>query len=168
VTNAWISHPDTPAYLWKENEGLVASGLIDFQAHGVIHNTPIEEGLPEEYVRNEIFGPVSAIEQHFGKRPIALIWPRGLFTPHAVDLARQAGYQVGFTAYARGPLLFNWIPLGAEEQKANDPVMVLPRYWDTTAIAALDEAVQISQAAQTFYSQQRSLEMSYIAQYCSN
>lgn len=168
VTNAWISHPDTPAYLWKENEGLVTSGLVDFQAHGVIHNTPIEEGLPEEYVRNEIFGPIPAIEAHFGKRPIAFIWPRGLFTPHAVDLSRQAGYQIGFTAYPRGPLLFNWIPQGPEEQKAKDPVMVLPRYWDTTAITALDEAVQISQAAKTFYAQQRPVEMNYLQQYCSN
>ena len=168
VTNAWISHPDTPAYLWKENEGLIPSGLVDFQAHGVIHNTPIEEGLPEDFVRNEIFGPLQPMEQHFGKRPIAFIWPRGLFTPHAVNLAREAGYQIGFTAYPRGPLLFNWIPLGVDEQKANDPVMVLPRYWDTTAISALDEALQIQQAAQSFFTRQRLVELSYYRQYCSN
>ena len=168
VTNAWISHPDTPAYLWKENEQFVPSGMIDFQAHGVIHNTPIEPGVSEEYIRGEIYGPLKAIEEHFGKRPIAFIWPRGRFTPQAVEIARQAGYQLGFTVYARGPLLFNWIPLGDDERSARDPLLVLPRYWDTTAIAAIDEALKVSQAAQAFYNQQRPLELAYYRQYCSS
>jgi peptidoglycan/xylan/chitin deacetylase (PgdA/CDA1 family) len=112
VTNAWIAHPDTPAYLWKENEQFVSTGLIEFQAHGVFHNTPIDETVTDEYMRNEIYGAIAPIEQHFGAKPIAFIWPRGQFTPKAVQVTRQAGYQIGFTATSRGPLLFNWIPLG--------------------------------------------------------
>ncbi len=166
VTNAWIAHPDTPAYLWQENEQFAPSGLVDFQAHGVIHNTPIDDSVTQEYIHSEIYGPIQPMLQHFGKRPIAFIWPRGLFTPPAVQVARQAGYQVGFTATPRGPLLFDWIPLGEVERLAADPLMVLPRYWDTTAIAALEEGLQVSQAAQAFYAGQKSTDLAYLSQYC--
>jgi len=166
VTNAWISHPDTPAYLWKENEQFVPGGLVDFQAHGVIHNTPMDESVSEAYIRGEIYGPLQVMQEHFGKKPIAFIWPRGLFTPRAVQIAREAGYQVGFTVYARGPLLFNWVPQGAPERTAADPLLLLPRYWSTSAIAALEEANQISAAAQAFYAGQRSADLAYYRQYC--
>ncbi len=166
VTNAWISHPDTPAYLYKENEQLVPTGLVDFQAHGVIHNTPIEEGVTEAYIRGEIYGSISAIQQHFGKAPNTFVWPRGRFTLQAVQIARQAGYRLGFTASARGPLLFNWIPLGAEERAVNDPLMVLPRYWSTTAAANLDTALQFSQAARDFASKNRENELNWYKTYC--
>ena len=101
VVNAWISHPDTPAYLWKENESLLPSGLVDFEAHGVIHNIPIEPDSTDAFIHNELFGPLDVMQQHFGKRPIAYIWPRGLFTPKAVQVARTAGYQAGFTTLPR-------------------------------------------------------------------
>jgi hypothetical protein len=166
VTNAWIAHPDTPAYLWKENEQFVAGGLVDFQAHGVIHNIPMDESVTEDYIRSEIFGPIQPMINHFGKRPIAFIWPRGLFTPKAVQIAHEAGYQLGFTVYARGPILFNWIPQGTQELAAGNPLMVLPRYWSTTAIAGLEEAVQVSQAAQAFYARQRTEDQAYFTQYC--
>jgi hypothetical protein len=166
VTNAWIAHPDTPAYLYQENEQFVPTGMIDFQAHGMIHNVPIDASVTDEYMRGEIFGPLQPIQQHFGKLPIAFIWPRGLFTPKAVALARSAGYQVGFTVFSRGPLLFNWIPLGADERAAADPLLVLPRYWSTAAIAALNDAVLVSQAAETFYARQKPVELAYYQQYC--
>ncbi len=166
VTNAWIAHPDTPAYLWKENEQFVAGGLVDFQAHGVIHNTPMDESVTEAYIRGEIFGPLQPMQDHFGKKPVAFIWPRGLFTPRAVQIAREAGYRVGFTVYARGPVLFNWVPQGAPELAAADPLLVLPRYWSTSAIAALEEANRVSTAAQAFYLQQRSADLAYYGQYC--
>jgi hypothetical protein len=167
VTNAWIANPETPAYLWKENEQFAPSGWVDFQAHGVVHNVPIDDSVTQEYVQQEIYGPIQPMTEHFGKRPIGFIWPRGLFTPYAVQVARQAGYQVGFTTLPRGPLLYNWIPQGKDEAKAADPLMVLPRYWDTTAIAALDEAVGISQAAQAFYNARLQPDLVYYQQYCA-
>ncbi len=166
VTNAWISHPDTPAYLWNENASLIPDGYLDFQAHGVIHNIPIEADSSDDFIHTEIFGPLTAMQQHFGKQPIGFIWPRGLFTTKAVGVARQAGYQLGFTSYPRGPLLFNWIPLGKDELQANDPLMVLPRYWDVTASASLDEALKISAAARDFASRYGPTEKSYYRQYC--
>ncbi len=166
VTNAWISHPETLEYLWQENETLAASGLVDFQAHGVIHNTPIDANASEEFIKNEIYGSLDAMEHHFGQKPIAFIWPRGLFTPEAVVMARQAGYRLGFTATPRGPLMFNWIPLGADEQAANDPLMVLPRYWSTNAASEMDQAVKISEDAKAFAEQNKNLELGYYRQYC--
>lgn len=167
VTNAWISHPDTAAYLWRENEPFASSGMVDFQAHGVYHNTPIDLNVTEEYILNEITGSIRPIEQHFGARPIAFVWPRGLFTPEAVQIARQAGYQLGFTATSRGPLLFNWIPLGPQERAAGDPLMVLPRAWSTAAIASVEEGLRVSQSAQQFFAQLRPIELAYYQQYCS-
>ena len=168
VTNAWISHPDTPKYLWDENAALAITGLVDFQAHGVIHNIPIEPDSTDAFIHTELFGPLTAMLDHFGKEPIAYIWPRGLFTPKAVQVARQAGYQLGFTSYPRGPLLFNWIPLGAPERAANDPLLVLPRSWDTYALTDLDKAVTISQAAQAYGETYKESELTYYAQYCGN
>jgi len=81
-------------------------------------------------------------------------------------MARQAGYRLGFTASARGPLLFNWIPLGEAERAASDPLMVLPRYWSTTASANLDTALQFSQAAKTFASQNKTAELNWYNTYC--
>jgi hypothetical protein len=168
VTNAWISHPDTPKYLWDENAALVPSGLVDFQAHGVIHNIPIEPDSTDAFIHTEIYGPLTAMLDHFGKAPIAYIWPRGLFTAKAVQVARQAGYQLGFSSYPRGPLLFNWIPLGAPEREVNDPLMVLPRSWDTYSLTDLDKAVAISQAAQAFAEKNKDSELGYYAQYCGD
>jgi peptidoglycan/xylan/chitin deacetylase (PgdA/CDA1 family) len=166
VTNAWISHPETPAYLWQENAALATSGLVEFQAHGVIHNTPIDDNASEDFIKNEIYGPLEVMQQHFGQRPIAFIWPRGLFTPAAVAMARQAGYRLGFTATPRGPLMFNWIPLGAVEQAANDPLMVLPRYWSTDAMRQMDQALEISEDAKAFAAQNKAIELGYYQQYC--
>ena len=167
VTNAWISNPSTSADLWDENAQLEKSGLVDHQAHGVIHNIPINDQATPAYIHGEIYGPIQAMLDHFGKRPIAFIWPQGQFTPYAVKLARQAGYELGFTAYARGPIMFNWIPLGSIEQGAADPLMVLPRYWSTSALADLDKAVGYSQAAQIFYAGQKQADLAYYRQYCS-
>ncbi len=168
VTNAWISQPETPALIWQENAALAVKGLVDFQAHGVIHNIPIDENAGEEFVENEIYGPLAVMEQHFGQKPSAFVWPRGLFTPDAVQIARQAGYRLGFTAWPRGPLLFNWIPLGALEQAASDPLMVLPRYWATNARSEMDKAVKISQEAQVFAEGNKALELKYYGQYCKD
>jgi len=166
VTNAWISYPETPAYLWQENAALAASGLVDYQAHGVIHNLPMDAHASLDYLKGAIYGPLTAVQDHFGKKPIAFIWPLGIFTPQAVKVARQAGYQLGFTDTPPGPLLFNWIPLNAEERAANDPLMVLPRYWANDAIIEMDKAVKIGQEAQAFAEQDKALELQSYGEYC--
>jgi hypothetical protein len=75
---------------------------------------------------------------------------------------------VGFTAYSRGPVMFNWVPLGSEERDTNDPLMVLPRYWSTAAYINLDEAVSYADQAIQFAQQNRQTELDYYSTYCSS
>lgn len=153
---------------WQEIRDLVATGHVEVQAHGFLHNaeTYFTENTAEDILHQEIEGPIQALETHLGERPLAYIWPGGNFTSRAVQVARAAGYQLGFTAYSRGPLMFNWIPLGEPERAMNDPLMVLPRYWSTTALVNLDEAVAIAEQAQAFAETQRAEELQWYRQNC--
>ena len=73
---------------------------------------------------------------------------------------------LGFSAYSRGPLLFNWIPLGEEERAVNDPLMVLPRAWSSAANVNLDEAVKISEQAAAYAEANFPVEAAWYKSYC--
>ncbi len=164
LTLGWIVAQNT-AQDWANIEGLNASGRLDVQSHGYNH-IYIVPTTPEADVRHEIFDPIPVLLQHFGQRPTAFIWPGGNFTDLSVQLAHEAGYSLGFTAYSRGPLMFNWIPLGQPEQAVKDPLMVLPRFWSTAATLNLDQAVQFSQQAAAQAQANRQQEQSYLSAYC--
>ncbi|MCU0486120.1 MAG: polysaccharide deacetylase family protein [Anaerolineales bacterium] len=164
VTLGWIVS-DTDEALWQRMEQMNATGLLDIQSHGLLHRY-VTDFMTEAEMRDEIFGPITILEEHFGARPTAFIWPGGNFNEMSVRLAREAGYQVGFTAYARGPLMFNWIPLGAEEQAVSDPLMVLPRFWSTALGVNLDLAVKISEQAKTDAAERYPAEAAYYRTYC--
>ncbi len=177
VTNAWISAPDTSEELWQENQLVEAAGYVDHQAHGVIHNIPIVEGTTEDYIRSELSGAMNTIEMKFGKKPVAYIWPGGGFSKRAAEIARELGYRLGFTVNPRGPVMFNWVPLSDTTDPArpsfisegyiNDPLMVLPRYWDTDATFHIDTVRQISKAAASYADQNKAIEMEYYEIMCS-
>lgn len=176
ITNAWISAKDTPEYLWKENETIVGGGWVDVQAHGVVHNTPIGEYSTDEYINGELLGSIAAIEGRYGKRPVAFIWPGGGFTKRAVELAREAGYRLGFTTNPRGPVMYNWIPQAAEsnpnrplwlpEIPAGDARMTLPRYWSMDAAYRLDDVIAIGDAAAGEAAANRETELLYYDVMC--
>lgn len=176
VVNAWISTSESTEALWQQQVELEEEGWVDHQAHGVIHNTPISENSPDTYILGELQGSIEAFLQHFGKKPIAFIWPGGGFSRRAAELARQNGYRLGFTINPRGPLLFNWIPLAdapdpqrpyfMPEGAVGDPLMVLPRYWSTDAIYHLERVVQIGQAAADYAEQHKITEHAYYASAC--
>jgi len=176
VINSWISAKDTTQDLWDQNAELEKEGWVDHQAHGVVHNIPISQYSSDDYIDGELYGSISAMQEHFNKTPIAYIWPGGGFTAHAVDIARQAGYKLGFTVNPRGPLMFNWIPLAdaadpnrptyIEEGTVNDPLMVLPRYWDTDASMHLDQVRLIGQQAAAQAEQDKAVEMEYYNSAC--
>ncbi len=192
VTNAFISHPSNSAELWDGNAELSAEGWVDYQAHGVVHNIPISDFPPntyintevygqvsaDEFIHNELYGPITAFEEHFGKRPIAYIWPGGGFTQKAVQVAREAGYRLGFTVNPRGPLMFNWIPLASEgdparptwmpEGQIGDPLMVLPRYWDTDAASRIDEVRRMGKEAAAYAEQNKATELEYYDIVCKS
>ncbi len=113
VVNAYISaeRDGNDASIFKEQEELNAEGWVDYQAHGVVHNTPMWPGVSDAYITGELQGSIDAFQAHFNKTPIAIIWPGGGFSPRAVEIARQLGYRLGFTTSPRGPLMFDWIPL---------------------------------------------------------
>jgi peptidoglycan/xylan/chitin deacetylase (PgdA/CDA1 family) len=164
VTLGWIIG-DTGPSLWSTMEGLAENGRLDVQSHGLQHRYIIE-GMPEAEVRQEIAGPIPILEQHFGYRPTAFVWPGGNFTPRSVEIAREEGYQLGFTAFSRGPLLFDWIPLGDEERAAADPLMTLPRAWSPSATVNLEQAAKIGEEAALFAAENREPEASWYSQSC--
>jgi peptidoglycan/xylan/chitin deacetylase (PgdA/CDA1 family) len=178
MTNAWISAKDTPDYLWKENEEVVATGLVDPQSHGVIHNININEGSSDDFIRGELQGSIDAIKQHFGKTPVGFIWPGGGFTQHAIQLAREIGYRVGFTTNPRGPVMFNWVPQAEKkddnhtdwlpEIPAKDPRMTLPRYWSIDAAYRIDDVIQINKQAEAAAASSKSTELEYYDIVCKS
>jgi hypothetical protein len=176
VVNAWISDNLTSTDLWKQQEGLNASGWVDYQAHGVVSD-PITPDSTGAYILDELKIPIGVFQEHFNKTPVAIIWPGGGFTPQAAGVARQLGYRLGFTINPRGPLMFNWIPLSdggdparptwIPEGPVKDPLMVLPRYWDTDASLHLKDVIQIGQAAAAYARENEQTEMNYYATNCS-
>lgn len=153
---------------WNEFTKLNINNQLDLQAHGFLHNgeTYITEFTSIEVIEQELYSPIPVIEEHTGRRPQAFIWPGGNFTADSVKMAREAGYKVGFTVYSRGPLMYNWIPLGATDAEVNDPLMVLPRFWSNTAGLYLERAVEISTEAKEFAYQNKENEYFWYQNYC--
>lgn len=148
VTLGWIiGDTDHRKGLWQRMEDMNASGHLDVQCHGYAHRY-IAPDTPEEVIRQELFDPIPILEQHFGQKPVAFVWPGGNFTPRAIEIAREAGYRLAFTSFSRGPMMYNWVPLGEQEQEVGDPLMVLPRFWARPGLAEhLRMAAQVAEAA---------------------
>jgi len=172
VVNAWISLDDPAGTLsLPDNIALENEGWVDHQAHGYIHNIPIGPNSSEDYILGELQKPIDFFLANFHKTPVAVIWPGGGFSPRAAEVARQLGYRLGFTTNPRGPLMFDWVPLAdvsdpqrplwIPEGPVNDPLMVLPRYWDTDAIIHIPEVLQASQEAAAYAEENRATELEY-------
>ena len=166
VTAAYIADPNSLQGAWSLMDQLNATGRLDVQSHGYTGQLYIVPETPPDQIQNEIWNSTQVLQDHFGKRPIAFIWPGGNFTSLSVQVARQGGYSLGFSAYSRGPLMFNWIPLGAEERAVNDPLMVLPRAWSNSVNVNLDEAVRISDQSAAFAESNFQVEAEWYNNYC--
>lgn len=169
VTLAYITGP-AASWEWVELEKMNQTGRIDVQAHGFMHHpdTYFTEFTEPDVIQSEVNGAIPLITEHFGRPPLAFIWPGGNFTPEAIQAVHQAGYQLAFTAYGRGPLFYNWIPLGPEEAKMNDPLMVLPRFWSTSATVHLDEAAAMQDKMKTFTETNRAEEYRWFEAFCGS
>ena len=166
ATAAYIADPNSLQWAWDLMEQLYASGRLDVQSHGYTGQLYIVPETPLDKIQNEIWNSTQVLEDHFGVRPIAFIWPGGNFTPLSVQVARQGGYELGFSAYSRGPVMFNWVPLGEEERAVNDPLMVLPRAWSSAANVNLDEAVKVSEQAVAYAEANFPVEAAWYHTYC--
>jgi hypothetical protein len=166
VTSAYIADPNSLLWAWDLMQQLYASGKLDVQSHGYTGQLYIVPETPLDQIQNEIWNSTQVLTDHFGVRPIAFIWPGGNFTALSVQVARQGGYELGFSAYSRGPVMFNWIPLGEEERAVSDPLMVLPRAWSSAANVNLDEAVKISDQASAYAQSNFQVEAAWYHTYC--
>jgi peptidoglycan/xylan/chitin deacetylase (PgdA/CDA1 family) len=166
LTLGWIIE-DQREYLWNWMETLAESARLDIQSHGYWHRYIVDE-TSDDIITEEIYGPIPFLEEHFGYRPIAFIWPGGNFTEKSIQIAHEAGYQIGFSAYAHGPLQFNWIPQTIEEIELGDPLMTLPRYWSPVAWRNLDEAVQMSSDSKAHALEQYPAEAEWYRKSCGD
>ena len=176
VVNAWISTDLSSADLWQQQVDMENEGRVDHQAHGFQHFA-IGPDSSDDYILQELQKPIQAFQKYFHKNPIAYIWPGGRITPHAVGMARDLGYRLGFTDNPRGPVMFNWVPLSDSldpqrpswdaEGPANDPLLVLPRFWDTDAIIHINDVIQVGQEAAAYAGQNRATELEYYDIVCA-
>jgi len=176
VVNGYIAKDERPD-LWAENAALSAEGWVDYQAHGVIHNTPMDDNSTDDYLTGELEGAILNFQKYYNKTPIAVVWPGGGFGVRSVQFARQFGYRLGFTVNPRGPLMFNWVPQGdaydpqrpyyIPEGPVGDPLMTLPRYWDIDARNHLDEVRRMGNDAAAYAEQNRAVELEYYDIICA-
>jgi len=165
LTLAWLTTEKTFDHIWDRMERLAETGRLDVQSHGH-ESVYIQSYTPNDIVEEELYTPIGIIQEHFGNIPLAHIWSGGNFTEQSIEMAHEAGYRIGFTAYSRGPLLFNWIPQGEVELTVADPLMVLPRYWSPDLDVSLNHAVSISEEAKQHADTVKEEELLFIELYC--
>jgi hypothetical protein len=176
VVNAYIGKDERPD-LWAENAALSAEGWVDYQSHGYIHNIPITDSSSDDFIMGEMQGAITSIQKYMNKTPVAYIWPGGGFSARAVQIGTQLGYKLGFTVNPRGPVMYNWIPqadavnqsnpLAIPETPAGNPLMTIPRYWDTDARNQLDNIRSISDQAAQYAEQNKATELEYYDIVCA-
>jgi hypothetical protein len=176
VVNGWVSNPNTPDTLWRENIALEIEGWVDHQAQGVIPGTVLSDDSSKIVISRELKGSITAFADRFAKTPIAFIWPGGGFGQRPVEAARELGYQLGFTSNSRGPVMYNWVPLADKvdperptyipEGYILDPLMTLPRYSQDQILDAIDRARVTGNAAAEFAEKNKAAEFEYYQAVC--
>ena len=177
VVSGWIGVDGAQDPYLPENLPLSQEGWVDYQAHGVIHNINMSDNSTDEFLTGELEGSITNMQAVFHKTPIAIIWPGGGFGVRPVQFARKFGYQLGFTVNPRGPVMYNWIPLADQadprspswlpEGPVNDPLMLLPRYWDTDARSHIDQVRQIGNDAAAYAESHKATELDYYNIVCA-
>jgi hypothetical protein len=153
-----------------------AEGWVDHQAQGVIPGTVLSDDSSKTVISRELKGSISAFADHYAKNPIAVIWPGGGFGQRPVEAARILGYQLGFTANSRGPVMYNWVPLADDldperptyipEGLIHDPLMTLPRYSQDQVLDAIDVVRVTGNQAAEFARKNKAAEFEYYDTVC--
>jgi len=175
VVNAWDSEAVTTQALLDENVALENEGWVDHQVYGISLDAS-STALSEQYFTYELQKALTTFQTQFTKTPVAIVWPSGLDLD-AVQAARGLGYRLGFTSNARGPLMFNWVPLAesmdtlrpsyAPEGAIGDPLMTLPRYWPYQVHTALDSVRVMGKEASAYAEQNKATELEYYDIVCA-
>jgi len=174
VVNAWDHQGSTTDPLWDDYARLASDGLVDFQVYGPTLD-PISRPRSDDYIKLHLETPIETLKTRLGVKPIGVVWPSG-FSESSVAIARQLGYRLGFTFNARGPLMYNWIPLSGEvdgfrpsyqpEDAIQDPLMTLPRYWPHQVHDAIDEVRIAGKEAAAYALRNRAIELEYYEVVC--
>ncbi len=177
VVNGWISAFGGQDQFLQENVALSNEGWVDYQSHGYVHNINMSDDSTDQFLTHELQDSMLNIQKYFNKTPIAIIWPGGGFGLRPVQFARKFGYKLGFTINPRGPLMFNWIPQAdtvdparpvyLPEGPAGDPLMTLPRYWDTDVRSHLDVVRNVGNDAAAYAEQNKATELEYYDILCA-
>ncbi len=177
IVNGWISAFGGQDQFLQENVELSKEGWVDYQSHGYVHNINMTDQSTDEFLTGELQGSMANLQQYFNKTPIAIIWPGGNFGRRPVEAARRYGYKLGFTINPRGPIMYNWIPQADQtdparpaylpEGPAGDPLLTLPRYWDTDVRSHLDEVRNIGNDAAAYAEQNKATELEYYDIMCA-
>ena len=61
--------------LWAQIEHYYESGYFEVELHGYYHNFPMSNDSTDDYLRQELEQSMAELEAHFGRRPVAIIWP---------------------------------------------------------------------------------------------
>jgi hypothetical protein len=93
-----------------------------------------------------------------------------------VEAARQLGYQLGFTANSRGPVMYNWVPLADKidparptyipEGTIHDPLMTLPRYSPDQILDSIDQVRVTGNEAKAYAEANKAAEFEYYEAVC--
>lgn len=177
VVNGWINAFGGNDQFLQENVALSKEGWVDYQSHGYVHNVNMNDNSTDDFLTGELQGSMENMQKYFNKTPIAIIWPGGGFGLRPVQFARKFGYKLGFTINPRGPVMYNWVPQAdaadpgrpayLPEGPAGDPLMTLPRYWDTDVRAHLDIVRNIGKDAAAYAEQNKATELEYYDIMCA-
>jgi hypothetical protein len=176
VVNAWDTQADSTDALWNDNITLEQEGWVDHQVFGLPIDPGTVDNLSDNYFTDELKNQITTFQQHFNKPPIAIVWPTG-FGTRPLQIAQQLGYRLGFTSNARGPVMFNWVPLAeqkdnmrpsyAPEGPVDDPLMTLPRYTPFQVQGALDTVRVIGKESAAYAGQNKASELAYYDSVCA-
>jgi hypothetical protein len=176
VVNAWDNLANSTDALWNENIALEKEGWVDHQVNGLSIDAGTIDNLSDNYFTDGLQKQITTFQQRFNKSPVAIVWPTG-FGARPAQIARQLGYRLGFTANARGPVMFNWVPLSETtdnmrpsyppEGSVNDPLMTLPRYTPFQVHNALDDVRVIGKEAAAYADQNKAVELKYYNLVCA-
>ena len=176
VINGWVSDPESSAELIQENIELEYEGFVDHQAQGVFADTKLSDESAKNVIARELQGSWVGFANIYGKNPIAMIWPNGGFGFRPIEAARQLRFKIGFTLNARGPIMYNWVPLADEvdlerpdfipEGLIDEALMTLPTYSPQEAFAAIDAVRIIGKDAATYAQTNKDAEYKYYEMVC--
>lgn len=176
IVNGWVSDPDATEDLIRENIEMEYAGFVDHQAQGVFATAKLSDESAKNVIARELQGSWTGFANVYGKNPLAIIWPNGGFGFRPIEAARQLRFKMGFTLNARGPIMYNWVPLAdvydvqrpnfIPEGSINDPLMTLPTYSPQEAFNAIDAVRIIGKDATAYEQTNKEAEFEYYEMVC--